>query len=484
MMPHSLLFGHLALVGKLYKQANAPPDIHANFLPLLVARNWRTLFPTETKCPPVFYIDVWPMGPPQIMPVDPGVATQLITHPKLPKSRAAARWLKPITQNLDMVSAEGQQWRIWRTRFSTGFSAKNVTALAPAIVDEVATFAENVKGKAGREGKWGDVFPLEEMATNLTIDVIGRAALDMELRAQMDGPSELQTALIDQMNLTMIWVNIVNVWRFISPFRLFRMLRNHRTMRRFLLPNVLRRLDVQGSISTAHSGGLKTIVDMAIEAYGAEVKEGGKEAKFDDAFLDTVMAQLKVFMFAGHNTTATTICWMLHCLADNPDAMVRLRKEHDEILGSKEGLMQRIRQAPQILNALPWTTAVIKETLRMYPVVGSIRDGRPDVFFSVPDSPIPWPTVGPEFFVSDAILPNMYSEHVWPNPNKFMPERWMTNDTDDPLHPPKNAWRPFGAGPRNCIGQELAMMELRLVLVLLAREVDVECAWDEWDKKM
>jgi cytochrome P450 len=483
MMRHSLLLGHLPVIAKLFKESNTPSDIHMNILPLLIARNWRSLFPSESRCPPVFYVDTWPMGPPQITPIEPSVAAQIITHPKLPKSHDAARWLFPITQNLDMVSASGRQWRVWRTRFSAGFSAKNVTALAPAMVDEVATFAEKVRGMAGEGGGWGDVFPLEDMATNLTVDVIGRAALDVELKAQTEGPGELQMALIDQMNLTMIWINLVNVWRFLSPWRLWKLLKNHRTMRKALLPCILKRLEAHMSTSVAHTGRPKTIVDMAIQAYTDEARDGGREAEFDDSFFDNVMAQLKVFMFAGHDTTATTICWMLHLLADNPTAMERLRREHEEVLGPKDGLLDKIRNAPQILNTLPWTTAIVKETLRVYPVVGSIRDGHADVSFSIPDSPVRWPTLGPEYFIMDAILPNMHSEDVWPEPERFMPERWMTTDADDPLHPPKNAWRPFGMGPRNCIGQELAMMELRLVLVLLARDIDIECAWEEWDEK-
>ena len=45
----------------------------------------------------------------------------------------------------------------------------------------------------------------------------------------------------------------------------------------------------------------------------------------------------------------------------------------------------------------------------------------------------------------------------------------------------KNAWRAFSQGPRKCIGQELAMTELRLVAVLLARRFDIEEAWEAWD---
>lgn len=52
-------------------------------------------------------------------------------------------------------------------------------------------------------------------------------------------------------------------------------------------------------------------------------------------------------------------------------------------------------------------------------------------------------------------------------------------DEADPLHPVKNAFRPWEMGPRNCIGQELASLELRLILALTVREFEVETAYPE-----
>lgn len=52
----------------------------------------------------------------------------------------------------------------------------------------------------------------------------------------------------------------------------------------------------------------------------------------------------------------------------------------------------------------------------------------------------------------------------------------------DPLYPVKGAWRPFEFGPRNCVGQELAMLEIRVVLALTVREFDFSDAYAEWDR--
>ena len=51
-----------------------------------------------------------------------------------------------------------------------------------------------------------------------------------------------------------------------------------------------------------------------------------------------------------------------------------------------------------------------------------------------------------------------------------------------PLYPVKGAWRPFEFGPRNCIGQELALLEVRIVLALTVRRFEVRNAYEEWDR--
>lgn len=69
----------------------------------------------------------------------------------------------------------------------------------------------------------------------------------------------------------------------------------------------------------------------------------------------------------------------------------------------------------------------------------------------------------------------------WPEPDSFIPERWLTSK-DDPLHPIKGAWRAFELGPRNCIGQELAMMEMKLSLAMTIRKYDFSARFEEWEQ--
>jgi cytochrome P450 len=69
----------------------------------------------------------------------------------------------------------------------------------------------------------------------------------------------------------------------------------------------------------------------------------------------------------------------------------------------------------------------------------------------------------------------------WPEPDSYIPDRWLASP-EDPLYPVKGAWRAFEIGPHNCIGQTLAMTEIKIVLVLVLREFSIKPTYEEWDR--
>jgi len=84
------------------------------------------------------------------------------------------------------------------------------------------------------------------------------------------------------------------------------------------------------------------------------------------------------------------------------------------------------------------------------------------------------------------VFTNIHTPHhdpaFWPDPEAFLPKRWLVGP-EDPLYPVKGAWRAFEYGPRACIGQELAMLEMKTVLVMVARTFDFRAAYEELDQK-
>lgn len=137
---------------------------------------------------------------------------------------------------------------------------------------------------------------------------------------------------------------------------------------------------------------------------------------------------------------------------------------------------RRIKEDPYLINKLPYTVAIIKETLRLWPPASSVRIGEPGFFIHHDGKQ--YPTDG--FMIWPMVYAMQHDPKFWPSPNSFLPERWLVNE-GDPLYPIKGAWRPFEFGPRNCIGQELAMVESKIILALMLRQFDVRTVYDEFD---
>jgi len=225
----------------------------------------------------------------------------------------------------------------------------------------------------------------------------------------------------------------------------------------------------------------KTIIDLALENYLADQarnKGGGKG--MDATFKNAAICQIRTFLFAGHDTSSSTLCYCYHLLSLHPHVRCRMVDELNKILGKDVGqAASQIAGNPHLLNRLTYTFAVIKETLRLYPPASSTRSGEPGFTMTSPDGR-QCPTEG--LLVWSNSIAIHRNPDFWPQPNDFLPERWLV-EKDDSLFPAaKGMWRPFEYGPRNCIGQELALLEVRLILALTVREFTIESAYDEWDR--
>lgn len=113
----------------------------------------------------------------------------------------------------------------------------------------------------------------------------------------------------------------------------------------------------------------------------------------------------------------------------------------------------------------------------MFPPAGTTRAGKSGV--GITDD------TGNKLPTDDAILWILHVEmhrsaKYWVQPDSFLPERWLVS-SDHELHPQPGAWRPFELRPRNCIGQPLVLVELRVILACLIRDFDASPAYDEWD---
>lgn len=221
----------------------------------------------------------------------------------------------------------------------------------------------------------------------------------------------------------------------------------------------------------------KSVIDLALADY---MRDRKANETLDLEFRSWACAQIRLFLFVGHDSTAATIVYCLYLLSKHPEAMERIRKEHDDVFGGEiSKAPQLLKDHSQLINQLPFTTAVIKETLRLFPPAAAFRGGLPGVSLRNPKGSEKYPTEGCGIWVMhNAIHRN---PEYWPEPAKFLPERWLVGP-EDPLYPPKWGWRPFEYGSRNCVGQTLVMLDIKVTLVMVIREFDVKDAYDEWDR--
>lgn len=272
--------------------------------------------------------------------------------------------------------------------------------LVPGIVSDAEVFLSKLEEHV----EAGDVFKLEEATTRLTIDIIGKVALDLDFNMQK-GENECITAFREQVHLLPNGLSALEMW---YPWGIWRRWRNQKIM----VAYIGKVLDERFAKRLAETEGEKrvparkrrTVLDLALDSYLSGVSEDeekvehvqdGPPPAMDSEFKAGVITQIRTFIFAGHDTTSSTLCYVFHLLAKHPSASQRIRAEHDSVLGKDpDAAAELIKANPHILNKLEYTLAVIKETLRLFPAASAPRKGRKEQFIRDPKTGEMYPTEG------------------------------------------------------------------------------------------
>ncbi|NLU83752.1 cytochrome P450 [Rhodococcus sp. HNM0569] len=174
--------------------------------------------------------------------------------------------------------------------------------------------------------------------------------------------------------------------------------------------------------------------------------------------MENIRNQVLTFLVAGNETTASTLAFALYFLAREPEVVERARAEIADVVGDGEIAFEQVAK-------LRYVRRVVDETLRLWPAApGYFRKVRHD---TVLGGRYPMPK-GSWVFV---LLPQLHRDPVWgDDPERFDPDRFAP---DAVRARPKDAYRPFGTGPRSCIGRQFALHEAVLALATLLRRYDV-----------
>lgn len=204
-----------------------------------------------------------------------------------------------------------------------------------------------------------------------------------------------------------------------------------------------------------------------------QIKEG---TEINKELLDEAITLL----FAGQDTSAATLSWTLHLLSLHPKIQTKVAKEVHNVLKefNHEGGNNRISK--KMISKMTFLDAVVKESMRLYPVA-------PFVVRRIPyDLTIP-PADTETTSQSTVTIPQdtfaciwIYGLHrnplLWHRPDDFLPERWIDpslQKLDDAQTKFKGTFMPFAFGPRNCVGQPLAQSILRIILARIMNECQV-----------
>lgn len=163
-----------------------------------------------------------------------------------------------------------------------------------------------------------------------------------------------------------------------------------------------------------------------------------------------VFDQCMVSFQAGHETSATALLWWSALMAGHPQALQRAVAEVDTVLQGRE-------PGAADLGRLPWLTATLKEAMRLYPPLAATMSRR-----ATRDIPLGQWTLPKGAMIRITPWQLQRDPRNFEAPDSFLPERFAGTDAAAP-----RAWMPFGTGPRVCIGQHFAMLEMTLVSAML-----------------
>ncbi|GAB9470735.1 Cytochrome p450 [Globisporangium polare] len=221
-------------------------------------------------------------------------------------------------------------------------------------------------------------------------------------------------------------------------------------------------------ISPSLSSGKKDIVSLFLDSMDNDNNgdDARQEGAFDPVFLRDIVVN---FLIAGRDTTAQALSWFFYCLSQHPAVEIKIRQEIEAKLPGLSGC-RTSASSLEDTQQLVYLEAALRETLRLYPSVPvNVKLANQDILLS--DGTLI--REGEGVVISSYVLGRM--PHVWGlDAKEFKPERWIDPSTGKIVAASAFKFNAFHAGPRMCLGMNLAMMEMKIVAAMVLAKFHLE----------
>ncbi|KAK7093858.1 hypothetical protein V1264_007543 [Littorina saxatilis] len=339
-----------------------------------------------------------------------------------------------------LVTSNGSHWQRHRHLLTPAF---HFDILRP-YVDIFNNAADIMLEKIGELADKGESFDIYPLLKKCTIDIILKCAMSVDLDIQrqteevpyMKSCERLATLWGDRLSTPLHYID----WIF-ERSAAGQEFMQHCDLVHTFAENIINKrrqtLEKEGPPKKRYLD----FVDILLTAKD----ESGQGLSATD-----IRSEVDTFLFAGHETSSTATSWLLHLLSENQDCQERAQQEVDNILNGRDSTDIAWSDLPK----LEYVSCCIKETLRLYPPApGIVRILTKDVTMDGVEVPS-----GTRVGVLLILMHR--NPEIFPDPDQFQPDRFTKANSQarDPF-----AFAPFSAGPRNCIGQNFANNEMKVL---------------------
>ncbi|MBS0307673.1 MAG: cytochrome P450 [Proteobacteria bacterium] len=346
----------------------------------------------------------------------------------------------------NVLTTEGEAWKRQRRILMPGFLPKKVAGylglMTAATNDNLASWFTQGKGES-------ITIDVGNFTRKVTVDVILRVLFSHQT-SETDSFRALEATLTleHQSMRELYWPKTPPDWM-PYPGRTAK-LRAKDVLQKLISDRIAVRR--AGRASRSEGDDNTDYLAMLLSAQDDEAQNKSAATLSNDEIRDNCM----VIFAAGHDTTATALTWWIALMAQHSEYASKVRQEIAEVLGER-------MPAAEDFAKLNWLNATLKEALRLYPPAPLLFVRRVTQDITLGEWTIPKG--------SNLSVPVWHVHHDarwFPEPDTFQPERFLPGAPDIP----RGAYLPFGTGPRVCIGQHFAMMEMALIAALLIRAFD------------